>query len=523
MKKIVILGLALALVGGAAYANFCARDFVPAATLLVPYAVVGLDSSNVPDPNAYTTILDVTNVSSAKQIIHIVVWDALSDAIVDFDEVLSGYDVWQINFRDLLTGSFNLFDTGDYDGTDNGNGPKPTAIPPYPQIGDFWKGTLGTATSPWAGSTFTGFPTQYGPSSNSIFTAASFPPGGPPPQLARPQDIDYPTPSNASCNFPYGPLPGLGPTIVGLLQAAVLPGLPQDASDCITATVTSPDWLVATADNPIWFYATVDVVTGCNQNFPNDPAYWGPPTFPTANNVIIGNIFYLSPGGNFSDSIPAVSIEADFDWSVTGGPFAGPHTGFYSQYTENFVTPFHEFHEPLPTAYAFEYYNGNGITSNLMVWKNTTELELCKGVPCAWFACLPYIYYAWDQNENCKARGGGGPSGFGTAEPNALPYQSQKVPLTPANFDGIPATAGWMLLVFDPSILGTTYGPEHGPLGNLPRDTQAWAGVQYYWGTYSTELEAATLGNFWCFTTDVLPALNTYIGVQNGFLNYEVH
>ena len=113
MKKALILGLALALVGGAAYANFCARDFVPAATLLVPYGVVALSPlTNQPDPNGYTTILDVINVSNTKQLIHVVLWDPLSVHIVDFDEVLSGYDVWQINFRDLLNGAFNLFDTG---------------------------------------------------------------------------------------------------------------------------------------------------------------------------------------------------------------------------------------------------------------------------------------------------------------------------------------------------------------------------------------------------------------------------
>ena len=56
MKKIfaVTLVAALALFAGSAYANFCARDVVPASTLLVPYVVVGM-SGNVPDPAGYTT------------------------------------------------------------------------------------------------------------------------------------------------------------------------------------------------------------------------------------------------------------------------------------------------------------------------------------------------------------------------------------------------------------------------------------------------------------------------------------
>ena len=511
MKKTAIGGLALAMFAGSAHANFCARDAVPAATLLVPYALVGLDASNVPDPNAYTTILDVINLSNEKQIIHVVVWDALGNPVVDFDEVLSGYDVWQINFRDLLTGSFNLFDTGGYDGLDNGNGPKPQSKPPYPEIGDFWKGTLGTLTSPWAEGGITGFPYQYGPSSNSILTPMSFPPGYGAPNLLAPQDIDYPVPASTGCHFPYGPAPGFGPTIVSLLQAAITPGLPQDASDCVIATVPSPDWLVATADNPVFFWVTVDAVTACTEFRPNEVGYWTGGV-PSTNNVLAGTVYYLAPAGNFSDSVPAVAIEADLDWASPT-----PHAGFYSQLTENFVPPVHDFHEPLPTAYAFEYYNGGGITSNLMVWKNTTELERNRDLnPVGWEACRPYIYYAWDQNENSKQGGCCWP--YGRAYPNEIPYQTQKVPLTPANFWGMPASAGWMLLVFDPSILGATYYSEHGPLGNLARDAQAWVGVQYYWGTYSTEVEAITLGNFWCFPGDVMPKLNTYHGVLDGVL-----
>jgi hypothetical protein len=540
MKKIVILGLALALIGGAAYANFCARDFVPAATLLVPYAVVALDANGVPDPNGWDTILDVTNVSSTKQIIHVIIWDALSDGIADFDEVLSGYDVWQINFRDLLNGAFNLFDTGDSDNTDNGSGPKPLANPPYPQIGDFWGTTkvpsdVGTKTSNWAGAGLTGFPTQYGPSSNSQFV---YSPGGNPPQLPIPQDIDAEPAldslgrpvfaSNAGCNFPYGPQAVVGSEIVAALQGAIVDlnewGIvpPESTRNCTGLAVGLPAWLNNTPDNPVFFYVTLDVVTGCNQNFPFDPNYWkAQPPFPSANNVLIGNIFYLSPTGNFSDSIPAVSIEADFDWPGYTGWNGGQQTsGFYSDFTE---IPFyqigvHDWHEPLPTAFAFEYYNGGGITSNVMVWKNTTELSyyLLSGSSTKhwfWDACLPYIYYAWDQNENSLARGGS-ISGFGTAEPNAFPYQTQKVPLNPANLDGIPAAAGWILLVFDPSLAGSGFPDEDGSY------EQAWVGVQYYWGSYSTEVEAAVLGNYWCFSGDVMPALDTNRGVLDGHLNH---
>ena len=112
MKKTIILALAAALLGGVAYANFGARDTVPSATLLVPYIVVDASAAGIPNPTGYTTLTVVTNVSSAKQIIHVSVFNAASQAVIDFDEVLSGYDVWSINWRDLVTGDFENFDTG---------------------------------------------------------------------------------------------------------------------------------------------------------------------------------------------------------------------------------------------------------------------------------------------------------------------------------------------------------------------------------------------------------------------------
>ena len=492
MKKTLILGLALALVGGVAYANFCARDYVSAATLLVPYAVVDLDATGVPNPNGYTTLLAVTNVSNTKQLIHIVIWDALSDHVVDFDEVLSGYDVWTINFRDLLTGSFNLFDTGDIEKPfkDNGSGPKPLNVPPQPQIGDFWAGTLGTAAVPW------------GPYSNTYTTA-----------LPAPQDIDFTLPPFTGCNFPYGSLSSFGPAIVTALQAAIFT-LPQTTVPCKSATVPNPPWLAGLTDNPVFFYVTVDVVEACNQNFPDEDAYWtgntvvGPdPWFASNNNVIIGDIIYLNQTANFSESVPAVSIEADFDWQGV----VGSH-GFYSRYSENVATgAVRDFHEPLGTAFAFRYINSGGVTSNLMLWKNEFEIVVDANDDFFFWACHPYIYFAFDENENSKARGGGGPSGFLTAEPNVLPFETQKVPLDVANWNGLMANNGWMLLVFEPSVIGpANFTPDLG--------VQAWAGVQYYFGTYSTALEAATLGNVWCDPAQILPPLNTYKGgVGDGF------
>jgi len=84
--------------------------------------------------------------------------------------------------------------------------------------------------------------------------------------------------------------------------------------------------------------------------------------------------------------------------------------------------------------------------------------------------------------------------------PSIVRYLSKLV------LDGLPAAAGWVMFVFDPSIFGTITDPTDSDA------VQAWMGVKYYWGTYSTELEAAVLGNFWCFSNNFLPNLNTYNG-----------
>lgn len=448
MKKVLVVTFMLALAGGVAYANFCARDYVPAATLLVPYAVVDLDpATGAPNPNGYTTILTVTNVSRTAQLIHVSVYDALSGAVVDFDEVLSGYDVWSINFRDLLNGRFDYFDTGT-------------------RTTGFFSGTSGPAAPAW------------GPSSNCQTPGA-----------LTPQDTD--AISWSGCFFPYGNLSSLGPTIVSNLQSAIF-SLPQYDS-CQPAQLPPPNnpyWTNIT-DNPVFFYAVVDTVRACGLAFPDSEDYWSATGIGEHDNVLIGDILYLNSAANYSEAIPAVHIEADVDGALAA--------------TESFYGfgfgPGGDNREPLATAFAFRYFNipAAGFSTDVIVWKNQADLVRVGG---SWYfnADVPYVYYAFDENEVSKSRTGG-PSGFGALEPNNLPLETQKVPFDQANWTGLPANAGWVLLVFDPSIPRQNSFPY-----------QAWVGVKYTFGTYSAGLDAATLGNVHCFAGDVLPALNTYAG-----------
>jgi hypothetical protein len=475
MRKFIILAVAMALVGGAAYASFFARDNVPGSTLLVPYAVVGLTVGGTPDLNGYTTVLAVTNVSSAAQIIHVTVWNARSSTVVDFDEVLTGYDVWSINFRDLLNGRFDIFDTG----------VKPsdhTSAQPW----GFWDDGTETPGAVQFGKA----PLPWGPTSNSYTNT-----------MPQPQDIDYAgLPYLTGCsNPPYGNLSNLSSTIISKIKSGIK-AIPTGYVYCkgSSTTVGEPPWVANLTTNPLFFYATVDVVNLCSTTFPNQSGYWTGAVPKTAN-VLVGDIFYLNPTGNMSESIPAVTLES--------GPAIGVNS-FYGRYTG---APGVDNREPLPTAWAFRYLNAGGITSELRLWKNRSEVDYADPTlgdsryglltidSYIAYACDPFLYYAWDEDENVRTRGGG-PSGFATNEPNPLPFETQSVPLTSSNFNGLLDTNGWALLVFDTSVPSLQLVPY---TGQLPF---GWVGVMYNFGSYSTMNEGAVAGNYF-LNGAVLPGL----------------
>ena len=473
MKKLIIFALALALTGGAAYATWCARDFVPAATLLVPYIVVDMNADGTPNTAGYTTLTIVTNVSSAKQLIHVTVYNALSKGVVDFDEVLSGYDVWSINWRDLLTGRFDLFDTGTVTATLFGTVATPNG---------FWTGTTGVV------------PSQFGPTTNASATLTS---------LDNPKDTDFTSPSSTGCGFSWGNLSTFASTIVSGLQSPLKAYATQD-TDCVYATstddITPNVWLKTLTNNPLFFYATIDVVNACNGYFPDvDKPYWDN-GYNTDNNVIIGDDFYLNNTANYSESTPAVSIVADTDWA------SASHTGFYTkQRLAAAAANLNDDREPLGNAFAFNYITTAPITTSVMVWKNRHDIDTTHSYV---LACRPYIYYAWDENEKGLSRSTTScPSGlcFGNPEPNVFPLETQLVAVTTANFSGLPAANGWMLIVFDPAIPYMVQTAHE-------REIQAYVFAKYNWAGYSTSIESAQLANTWCWVGQTQPYLDPYVG-----------
>jgi hypothetical protein len=113
MKKLsVLIALVLLAVAGTGYAVTCAYDNVPAASLLVPYWKVSLNTPAGPGgvppfpiPTGGTdTLVSIVNVSTPGVIAHVTVWNKYSKAVIDFNIPLTGKDAVSFSMRDIMNG-----------------------------------------------------------------------------------------------------------------------------------------------------------------------------------------------------------------------------------------------------------------------------------------------------------------------------------------------------------------------------------------------------------------------------------
>jgi hypothetical protein len=291
-------------------------------------------------------------------------------------------------------------------------------------------------------------------------------------------------------------------------------------------------------------YITADVVWTCNGMFPDsDESYWtqapqgeapasvdGPQAM--YDNVLIADIFYLNPSARFSEAIPAVHLESLNPYDGWGNDHF-----FYGQYIQADSGPFiGDFREPLGTIYGFRWLNNAIMGSKVRVFKRASHNNdypwLSPGIvhdlwlpdfnsenptdpPEEMYAldCIPYTYYAWDENENPTSAQGGttGPScppntpECTTFRINILPLETQEVDITQFNLPevstGVTAQAGWMMLIFPLS------NSEYSPVLDYWQDCyQVYVSVRYdAHGNFSAAMPAALLGNYNCDDTDMLP------------------
>ncbi|HEX6903737.1 MAG TPA: hypothetical protein VF789_28765 [Thermoanaerobaculia bacterium] len=91
----------------------CLVSDAPAATLLLPYFEVDLNSAN-----GISTLFSVNNASNLAVLAHVVVWSDLSVPVLDFNIYLTGYDVQTMNLRDILAGNLPRTASAGQDPTD---------------------------------------------------------------------------------------------------------------------------------------------------------------------------------------------------------------------------------------------------------------------------------------------------------------------------------------------------------------------------------------------------------------------
>ena len=469
MRRAAPIWPVVIMVATAAGANFCARDNVPSATLLFPFIAVDLDVAGVPDPTGETTISRVTNASRQAVVVHVTVWDVEGTPHAVFNEILSGYDVLQINWRDFLNGRFDYFDTS---------------------RADF------TASSPY---TFNPF--EWGPDSRSLGLQATtdvFVAGEPRSTV---------TATQCPMGPPYGNRSELAPILRSLFAGSLAAREHDGCGDPGNLRATRLGLWEQARSTPLVFYATVDVVASCTDLFPSQAAYFA--GVARNDNVLFGEVIHLDAQRGYSEMMPAVHIEA-----ASGAAGGASVTGFYEERTGGVET----YREPLATAFGSSYANdwSAGITSEMIVWKNRSEFV---GEPDPVTGVQPicdlgsYVYYAWDMDERSLSS----PWVMCTIppcdhfDPNQLPFATQRVPLVNNYFD-LPGAYGWMLLVFPPSYDQPFTDLTPDPYGYLNHPTMGWAALRFEWGGYSCGSDAITLSNALCFPTQVMPGLGTNDG-----------
>jgi hypothetical protein len=527
MTFVVVAAMLLG-VSSVAYANLCAFDVVPAATLLFPFVQFDYNAPSSGD----TTLFAITNVSSEAQVVHITLWTDYSVAILDFNVLLTGYDVHTFNIRDILELG-QLPQTPD----NTAAGDTPGSNGPVSEANDLVGWFSDQLDDPQSRSVLTcdeGNPGDYGPEPIDPIVRGLFKEWLQRSQTERRWYTDlcgtYPDPLNPPPGNSWNPGdPGFDPQAWGLDSA-----------------VEDTWWTLRDDSTPTWMYITADVATRCNLQFPFSPGYFATATgsdrLASDDNVIIGDMFYLNNTDNLSEAYQAVHLEADVDIDFVGTELVGSGVDeaitFYSRFTTADTSLPHgdnslgadDHREPLPTAWAFRYmndpanqaetyirafktgtwdndFNGNTLIEDLWIYESN---QLVSDFVAS--NCLAYTYYAWDEEENVLT---GGQTPFsrpdvGDIVANLLPLETQEVNVN--NF-ALPGSYGWMLFVWPWSNIIQGGNPQ------VDVDYyQTWMGVRYKaFGNRSMGMTATVMGNYNCFSDQILPNLGIDYDYANTF------
>ena len=510
MKRFVTFALIGALVLGVSsmvYANVCAFDPVPAATILFPFVNFDYDAYRA-GLNGTDTIFSITNVSAEAQIVHVTVWTDFSAAILDFNILLTGYDVISMKTSSIL-----------------GEGQLPITL------------NEGHNTPPLTDELIEGVEPN-GPVSapNGAINGAWIAPRMDLPQATNQLPAGSCDSSNPS--YPGKYVQKIPDNYLGLFESylKVSQIKTREHSDACSpppfepsyALTPEPFWVQRDGTYPTWMYITADVVEYCNKYFPSDEEYY---TFEAIayQNVLIGDVFWVNEEERFSEASNAVHLEASNPYLAnvaTISPDTGQPISFYHRYAANAGTTVYDWREPLPTAWGFRYLGAGmpGVGTDVRVWKGSTNerdtIDLERDgadefSPDALIAsnCHAYTYYAWDEDEmvtTVTTVPWSQPGTSTTVIPNLIPLETQEVPVD--QFD-TPGAFGWMLFVWPAS----NYDPWDATVPAPYDYYQTWMGVKYNaYGAWSAAMDAAVMANFNCFSDQILPNLGVDYGYVDG-------
>jgi hypothetical protein len=491
-------------------ANICAMDVVPASTLLFPFVMYDYDA----DGAGQTTIISITNVSSHAQIVRVTLWSDYSIAILNFNIVLTGYDLQSFNIRDILRdGILPSQNTGAnvwWDGTGTSKaGGSPFDDGPYSTYNALWGGAL-----------------------DAHFAAS----GLPDPESTQTLDCDpakwESSPNHYTVNIPQATLD----MFEAFLRSSENATTGYKGCDS-TADVGFPGgtWFTNQEPRPTLMYLTADVVSTCNRDNPDgDPNhYFGTAGGVRIANVLMGDVVYLDPSTGFSEAENAVHLEAGNLAGISVADDDGNPTSFYARYHAGAGSAgVADNREPLPTAWAFRYIRSNNGQADTWVrtWKGSTNQALAQDLsdgsygvgPSELYAnsCTPYTYYAWDDDENVNSIGAGSGSYWsdgGASEPipvpNLFPLETQEVPIDEFFIvgDDFGNAYGWMMFIWPRSNSADSSG-----VSGLESDQyQTWMSVKYKaFGRFTAAMQGQVIANYNCDAAQTLPGLG--IGLHGG-------
>ena len=472
MKKTFVTCLAIVAlfaIASSASAIVCTIDQRPAATLLVPYFQVNVnsDGSLASGAGALTTLVTIANMSSAPMIAHVNVFSERSELVLDFNVALTGFDVQSMDFGQILQGNLPATPV--------------SSAHAKPDVTDITEDPCQRNTN-----------TDVYPASDGYIRII-------PVALADPNDNTlattlYPTPAWTAGGTFYN-------DVIGSLDSA----RPSSRACSSTGHVSPP------FTGPLQGYITIDHANYCNLSSPNFASYYSADAIGNENNLI-GEVIFVAGSGTQTQGISTVNIESSRLFSssqfVAQGAYAiqddtDRERTFYARYwtpsTESFVNGsnsglfnsnpwnqgFGDEREPLGLKFATRYFEGNGIQSYFRVWRASsgTLTDLLDGGDCDTVEPTVNLVF-YDEDENTVSQPGTSPcpSPCNTPPPSTFnfPLETQRVRANtfalPDPFAG--AQVGWLSASFV-NINFDGAGGTNGVANNNGLLDQAWMDYEF--------------------------------------------